>query len=149
MSWDPDGAGTQPELLYVGGTYKLAHTTLVKSLASWEPLFSAQNPAGIWRDVAGGLSGAGGALRGCRGLPVGVGSQGWVGLWLRWAKTVCRRYWLDEFFFQFVVVVARGVAGLLGPFQFGVEFADDSVLNHLAATRVDRMGDVGVQLDAS
>ena len=62
MSWDPDGAGTQPELLYVGGTYKLAHTTLVKSLASWEPLFSAQNPAGIWRDVAGGLSGAGGAL---------------------------------------------------------------------------------------
>ncbi len=61
-SWDPDGAGPTPELLYAGGRYKLAHTTLVNSLGSWEPLFNAQNPVGIWRNVAGGVTGAGGAL---------------------------------------------------------------------------------------
>jgi hypothetical protein len=62
VSWDPDGAGPTPELLYAGGRFKLAHTTLVNSFASWEPLFNQQNPTGIWRSVAGGVTGAGGAL---------------------------------------------------------------------------------------
>jgi hypothetical protein len=55
VGWDPDGAGPSPELLFTGGNYKLAHTTLVNSFASWEPLFNQQNPVGIWRDVANGV----------------------------------------------------------------------------------------------
>lgn len=55
-AWDPDGAGPTPELLYASGRYKLANTTIVNSLASWEPLFNSQNPFGIWRNVSGGVT---------------------------------------------------------------------------------------------
>jgi hypothetical protein len=56
QAWDPDGAGPTPELLFTGGNYKLAHTTIVNSFASWEPLFNQQNPVGIWRNVSGGVT---------------------------------------------------------------------------------------------
>ena len=47
------------------------------------------------------------------------------------------------------IVVSRGVVGLFGAFHFGLEFLDYMILNQLATGRVDRMGDVGVQLGTS
>lgn len=44
------------------------------------------------------------------------------------------------------IVVTRDIAGKFRPLQFGVEFADHPLLNHLAAAGVDRVRDVGVEL---
>lgn len=72
-SWDPDGAGPQGELLIVGGNYKLANTTQVTSLATWEPTFNVNSPFGIWRDLAGGVKTAAGARATVRFMqPVGT-----------------------------------------------------------------------------
>lgn len=60
-SWDPDGAGPVGEQLVVGGNYKLANTTIVNSLATWEPTFNVNSPFGVWRDLAGGVKTAQGA----------------------------------------------------------------------------------------
>src|SRR3954447_5988119 len=48
-----------------------------------------------------------------------------------------------------IIVIARDVAGLLGAIELGAELADDAALNHLAALRIDRMSDIGVELGAA
>ena len=54
--------------------------------------------------------------------------------------------WLGECLFVIEVVVSRDVAGKLRPLEFGMEFANHAVLNHLAAARVDRVRDIGIEL---
>src|SRR5690606_38645271 len=49
----------------------------------------------------------------------------------------------DAIFIAEVVVVGRTVAGLLGAFELEFVIGDDPFLNHLAAGRVDGMGDIG------
>ncbi|QOJ00453.1 MAG: immunoglobulin domain-containing protein [Phycisphaeraceae bacterium] len=53
--WDPDGAGPTPELMIVGGNFKLADNVLVSSLASWQPDPNLINPFGLWAPFAGGV----------------------------------------------------------------------------------------------
>src|SRR4051812_42443174 len=48
-----------------------------------------------------------------------------------------------------VLVIRADVAGLLGALLFFVIGLEDGALDHLAAGRVDRVGDVGVQLGAA
>jgi hypothetical protein len=57
--------------------------------------------------------------------------------------------WLGECLFVIEVVVARNVAGELRPLEFGVEFANHSVLNHLAAAGVDWVRDIGIEFGAA
>ena len=47
------------------------------------------------------------------------------------------------------IVVTRHVVRLLGPLQFVLVFANDHVLNHLAARRVDGVRNVGVKFRAT
>src|SRR5262245_54542794 len=82
--------------------------------------------------------------RGWRGMvaatsvaPTGVSATG-----LSPSRLATRRFKLSV---QIHVVVTRDVTVLLGTNDLFVKLLDDPLLNHLAASRVDRMRDVGVE----
>lgn len=51
--------------------------------------------------------------------------------------------------FVIEIVVSRDIAGKLRPLEFDVEFANHSVLNHLAAAGVDGVRDIGIEFGAA
>ena len=49
-TWDPDGAGPQPELLIVGGTFDSAGDVLASCIAAWD--------GEEWRALGSGIGGS-------------------------------------------------------------------------------------------
>ena len=84
-------------------------------------------------------------LRGLHGRFGGHG--GWRrrnGMSLVWRGIGCR---IDIVIVIFIV--AGDISRLLGPLELGTVLGDDAVLNHLAALRIDRVSDIGIQLGAA
>ncbi|MBI4578538.1 MAG: hypothetical protein HY718_02480, partial [Planctomycetes bacterium] len=50
-SWDPDGAGSQPEVVVVGGSFSLAGSVLANNIACWNPTSQT------WSTLGEGLDG--------------------------------------------------------------------------------------------
>src|SRR5262245_55045382 len=48
-AWDPDGAGPQPELLVVGGTFRVAGGVIANNVAAWD--------GSAWQPLGSGMSG--------------------------------------------------------------------------------------------
>lgn len=49
LNWDPDGAGPQPELFVMGGSFSIAGQTLVSGIAAWDGT--------RWHPLGGGIGG--------------------------------------------------------------------------------------------